>query len=196
VSFPTPRPKQRFRFRVRIPGSSQAGAPAAPITAFFRSAGPLRLTIAKGERRVGGSPVPFTWPMGVNTADITLRAGSTNDMGLFNWAVEAAQAAAGKASKASDFQRDIAIDELGRGFNTAAVPLPFLGGVQVAASRVVNTWLLTGAWPVDYAASEDYDGESDEYLIQSLVLTYDGIRCVHPQVRGEARSTDFLVSRV
>lgn len=174
---PLPSPKQRARFRVRIPSSQRAGSSGDPIAALFQTAGPLSIRILKGVRRHGGSPVPFTWPQGVDHADITLTAGSTNDLSLFNWAAEAAAAAAGIGTKDTDYQRDPTIEELGRG-----------------ADEVVNRWRLLSAWPTDYTGG-NYDNNSNRYLIQSLTLTYYGLVLVHPDLRADAADTRFLVSR-
>jgi phage tail-like protein len=177
VANPLPLPKQRARFRVIIPGSSRAGATGDPIVTLFATAGPLAIRIRKGSRRHGGSPIPFTWPAGVEHADITLTAGSVNDLGLFNWAVEAAMAAAGIGTADTDHQRDVTIEELDR------------------AQTAVNRWRLLGAWPTDYVGA-NYDNNSNRYLIQSLTLTYHTLRIVHPDLRDDATDTRFLVTRV
>lgn len=171
-------PKSRARFRVIIPGSQRAGAPRETIVTHFQQAGPLSIKIRKRERRHGGSPVSYTWPAGVDHADITLTAGSVNDLRLFNWAAEAAAAAAGIGPAAEDHVRDITIEELDRVVDTT-----------------VNRWRLMNCWPTEYVGAQ-YDNNSNQYLIQRLVLTYDALRIVHPDLLGDAADTRFLVNRV
>ena len=171
-------PKSRARFRVRIPSSGRAGSVPDTIVTHFSEAGPLSIRILKGSRRVGGSPVPFTWPAGVEHADITLSAGSVNDLKLFNWAAEAAAAAAGIGPSAEDFYRDVTIEELDR-----------------FADTVVNRWRLLNAWPTEYVGG-NYNNNSNQYLIQRLTLTYDALRIVHPDLVEDAADMRFLVNRV
>ncbi len=171
-------PKSRARFRVIIPGSGRKGARRETIVTHFQTAGPLSIQILKGSRRHGGSPVPFTWPAGVEHADITLSAGSVNDLKLFNWAAEAAAASAGIGPAAEDIYRDVTVEELDR-----------------FAETVVFRWRLMNAWPTEYVGA-NYDNNSNRYLIQRLTLTYDALRIVHPDLVDDAADTRFLLSRV
>ena len=195
MASPLPAPKSKARFRVIIPQSGRAGAKREPIVTHFSQAGPLSIRITKGSRKVGGSPIPFTWPAGVEMGLITLQAGSVNDLKLFNWAAEAAAAAAGLGSAHEDYHRDVTIEELDRSTNIFVIPFAGIGIPVPAGHRVVNRWRLMNAWPTEYVGAQ-FDNNSNKYLIQSLTLTYDALRIVHPEMVADAADTRFLVNRV
>ena len=145
-------PLQAARFIVRV-----NVAPGVAMTARFKSISELSVEVAKSEIYQGGSMIPFKQPARMTFADVTLERGATADADLFNW------------------------------FAATSAPTPDIGGVGEAFKRSVDivaqnrahftvaSWRLVGAWPTSYKPGE-WDNESDDFLMESVTLTYDFFR--------------------
>jgi phage tail-like protein len=145
-------PLQAARFIVRV-----EAAPGVSMLARFKSISELSVEVAKSEIWQGGSMIPFTQPARLTFADITLERGATNDAELFNWLA------------------------------ATTAPTPDIGGVGEAFKRTIDivaqdrshvtvaAWRLLNAWPVGYKPGE-WDNESDDFLMESVTLTYDFFR--------------------
>lgn len=146
-------PLQAARFIVRI-----EAAPGVAMTAKFKSCSELSAEIAKSELWQGGSMIPVKEPARITYPDITLEKGATNSAELFNW------------------------------FAITAGPIPGTTGVN-AHKRMVDIiaqdrafqplvkWRVVNAFPVGYKAGE-WDGASDDFLMESITLTLDFFRPV------------------
>ena len=142
-------PHQAARFVVRV-----EKAPGVAMTARFSSCSELAAEVAKSELWAGGSMIPYKEAARVTFADITLERGATSESELFNW------------------------------FALTVAPTPAIGGVGRAharmvdiaqldrANRVAHRWRLVNAFVVGYKAGE-WDGDSDEFLMESVTLTFD-----------------------
>jgi phage tail-like protein len=137
-------PKQQMRFTVSIPGLSLAK---------FRSCSEVSAEIAKSEIWHGGSPIPFKAPARVTMSDVTLERGAISDGSMFAWYADTVLGLTTGAT-AEAFKRPVNILERDRN------------------GRVLNVWNLVGAWPTKYMPGE-YNNESDDFLIESITLTYD-----------------------
>ena len=150
--------KQRARFRILVPlqPSTEPGDAGRIVAdALFTRARGLRGRITIGERNHGGAALPFKWPTGVKFDNVTLRAGATQSPDLARWFVESAEAAAG-LNDPTAFKGDVTIRELDR------------------ADQCINQWVLANAWCVQWSPG-DYDGASDRFLIERVVIAHDGI---------------------
>ena len=137
-------PKQQMRFTVSVPGIPKAK---------FRDMSELSAEVAKSEIFHGGSPIPFKAPARVTMADVTLSRGAIADGSLFAWYADTVTGLA-TGSLPEAYKRIVNIFERDRN------------------GRVLNVWNLINAWPTKYSPGE-YNNESDDFLIESVVLTFD-----------------------
>ena len=150
--------KQRARFRVSMSLSEdaeRASAGRVVVDARFTKVRGLRGRVTVGERRYGGAALPFKWPTGVEFGNVTLEAGASQSPDLARKFVESAEAAAG-ITDLLGFKGDVAIRELDR------------------TDQCINEWILSRAWVVEWSPGE-YDGNSDRFLIERVVLAHDAI---------------------
>lgn len=150
--------KQRARFRLSIPLSldgERQSAGRSVVDALFTKARGMRGRITVGQRRHGGAALPFKWPTGVTFDNLTLQAGATESLDLRRWFVESAEAAAG-ITDLSDFKTTMALREFNR------------------ERECINEWVFAGAFCVEWSPGE-YDGASDRFLIEQVVIAHDGI---------------------
>ena len=174
--------KQRARFRVSLVLNATAermtGGRVVADSLFTRVRG-LRGRVTMGTRRHGGAALPFKWPTGVEFGNVTLLAGATQSPDLVSFFVESAEAAAG-ITDLSDFKTLVAIRELNR------------------AQECINEWVLNNAWCVEWGPG-DYDGASNRFLIERIVLAHDGITPGQPSRRvsvGVSGETQIRRARV
>lgn len=146
-------PLQAARFIVRM-----EQAPGVAMIAKFKSCSELSAEIAKSELWQGGSMIPVKEPARITFADITLEKGATNSAELFNWfAITAAPLPQARAINAHKRMVDIVAQD--RAFNT------------------IVRWRIVNAFPVGYKAGE-WDNASDDFLMESITLTFDLFRAV------------------
>ncbi len=142
-------PFQAARFVVRVEGS-----PGVAGTAKFKTCVGLEAAVAVSEIWHGGSMIAQKEPARVTFPPVTLERGALNDAQLFNW------------------------------FAITVAPTPAIGGAGQAYKRMVdiveqdrsgltvNRWRLVNAWVSNYKPG-DFDNESDEFLIETIELTYE-----------------------
>jgi len=171
-------PKQRARFAVAIPSDG-----GRRLEARFRSVSGLAGRIIVGTVRHAGSVIPYKYPQGVEFPEAVLECGATTDRGLFNWFADVVSIAAGIGGKTRGHRRDVIVMEHSREFGRGSRVPTIVGG-----------YILAGAFPVDFSPGE-YDNESDEFLIESVTLTYDYLRPTRQLNPSSVRDISHLTSR-
>lgn len=142
--------KQRFRFVVQVGALDSLGL----MRARFRSCSELSAESAKSEIFHGGSIIPYKAPGRITMSDVTLEAGATAEGRMFGWFAQATFARGVAAVDGFQYKRPVTIVE------------------QDRAGGTLNRWHLANAFPVRFSAGE-WDNESDDFTITSVVLTYD-----------------------
>jgi phage tail-like protein len=145
----------KFKFLVEIDGITYAG---------FSKCSELSVEAAKIEHHEGASLIPDKSPGRLTFADITLERGATDDLELYDWFEEVADASAGIGGAGRIeplFKRTLDIVQLDRN------------------DAVLQRWTLTNAWPTKFVAGE-WDNGSDEKVITMVTLAYDFFK---PQIR-------------
>jgi len=136
---------EKFDFVVEIDGIRRAG---------FKTCSELSMEIGKVELREGGRSIPHKKPGLVSFTDVTLERGATNDLDLYEWARETADASSGRGEVAEKYKRNLDVVVLDRD----------------GSER--RRYTLNKAWPVKYVAGE-WDAEGEEAVVESITLTFD-----------------------
>ncbi len=143
---------KKFKFLIEIAGVTYAG---------FQTCGEISVEVAKIEHHEGGSLIPNKSPGKVTVADVELTRGATDDLDLWNWMRQAVELGAIVSEEA--LKRSISILQ------------------QDRAGNEINRWDLVNAWPTKFVASQGWDNDADENLMESVTLTYD-----YPEIGGDA----------
>jgi phage tail-like protein len=140
---------KKFKFIVEIDSVRYAG---------FQKCSDLSVEIAMVEYFEGGTLIPNKSPGRLKFPDVTLERGATQDIDLFNWFQQVADAAAnaGKGSGLNEpaFKRNLDVVQ------------------QDRDGSELRRWRLNGAWPTKFMAGT-WDNGSDENVIESVSLAYD-----------------------
>ena len=136
---------KKFKFIVEIDSFTSSG---------FQKCSELSAEIAKVEYSEGGSLIPDKSPGRLTFTDVTLERGATQDLDMFTWFKQVANAAANSGLVDPSYKRNADIKQQDRDNST------------------LRRWRLTNAWPVKFMAG-DWDNEADENVINSITLTYD-----------------------
>ncbi|RJS14145.1 phage tail protein [Corallococcus sp. H22C18031201] len=136
---------KRFKFLVEIDSVSSAG---------FQKCSELSVEVANVQYFEGGSLIPNKSPGRLTVSDVTLERGATQDHELFDWFQDVVHTASGLGLPDILYKRNLDIVQQDRDGTT------------------LRRWSLSRAWPVKFVAGE-WDNESDEVVIESVVLTYD-----------------------
>lgn len=138
----------KFKFILEISGFRYAG---------FSKCSELSAELATIEHHEGGVLIPNKSPGRLTYAPITLERGATDDLDMFGWFQECANAAAGVGGIGlvdDQYKRNAEIIQLNRD------------------DSVRRRWSIRRAWPKKFVAG-DWDNGSDEKVIEQLVLEYD-----------------------
>ncbi len=138
----------KFKFRIEIDGITYAG---------FQKCSELSVEVAKIEHWEGGSLTPDKSPGRITFSDITLEQGATNDLELWQWFEQVADASAGLGGRGQSgtlYKRNLEIIQLDR------------------ADEILQRYRVVQAWPTKAVLGE-WDNTSDEKVIHSVTLTYD-----------------------
>lgn len=142
---------KKFKFVVEIDGVAAAA---------FQKAGPLSPEVAVVEQHEGGSIIPVAKDPGRMTfPNMTLERGMTQDLDLYRWFVEVANAAANGGLIDDTFKRNLDVVQQDR------------DGSELRRYRVFN------AWPRMWGGGE-WDNTADENLIEKVELVYDRFEIV------------------
>lgn len=132
----------------------------------FQKCSELSYEIAKIEYWEGGSIIPWKVPGRVTMSDLTLERGACTSQEFYKWALESANASAGKAPTR------------GNGLNTPG----YIDNLRIKqldrdGQSVLRAWDVFNAWVQKFVAG-DWDNTADEVVIEQLVLTYDWFELV------------------
>jgi len=136
---------KKFKFIVDVDGFDRAG---------FQTASELSAEAAKVEYYEGGAIIPNKSPGRVTFSDVTLGRGATEDLDLYNWFKEVADAATGTGLVDEEYKRDADVVQ------------------QDRDGSELRRWQLNKAWPTNFVAG-DWDNNADEVTINSVTVTYD-----------------------
>lgn len=142
---------KKFKFVVEIDGIQSTVATGGTG---FQKCSELSVEVAKVEYSEGGALIPDKSPGRLTYSDVTLERGATQSFEMYTWFKFVADGASNIGRKDDEYKRTMDIVQLDRDGNT------------------LRRWRLYNAWPVKFVAG-DWDNESDENLIEQVVLTYD-----------------------
>jgi phage tail-like protein len=136
---------KRFKFLVEVDNLGHSG---------FQKCSELSVEVANVQYFEGGSLIPNKSPGRLTFSDVTLERGATQDHELFDWFQDVVHTTSGLGLPDALYKRNLDIVQQDRDGTT------------------LRRWSLSRAWPVKFVAGE-WDNESDENVIESVVLTYD-----------------------
>lgn len=132
----------KFSFKVEVDGFVDAG---------FQKCSEIKASMEVVEYREGGSVLPDKDPGLVNTENITLERGATDNLELYEWFKNVATGVGGENGVD---KRNLAIIQTDRNGNE------------------LKRWNIYNAFPIEFSAG-DFDATSNEKRIEKLVLAYD-----------------------
>lgn len=168
-------PLDKFRWAVTIDGFTRLG---------FSSCETPSYSINTQNYPEGGSHL---WPRkivdSIEYKPVALQRGVTSDFNFHEWAIQfmeltkgerdrtfrlGSETASGPQYPPSDYRKTIRIDHLDR------------------AGRIVKTYILYNAFPIEYKPASDFSADGDDLLsMERLVLTYESF-----EVQGNPNSKD------
>lgn len=168
-------PLDKFRWAVTVEGFTRLG---------FSSCETPSLSVNTQNYPEGGSHL---WPRkiidSVEYKPVALQRGVTSDFNFHEWAIQfmelykgqrdntyktGGQAQQGPQYPPGEYRRTVRIDHLDR------------------AGRIVKTYILHKAFPIEYKPASDFSADGDDLLsMERLVLAYESF-----EVQGNPNSTD------
>lgn len=136
---------KKFRFVVEIDDLSYAG---------FQSCTELSSEFAEIAHYEGGRLTADKSPGRITFDDVTLARGVTENDELYRWHLQVGDAADDVGAVDNQFKKNVEIVQL-----------------DMAGSQI-RRWRLVNAWPKRFTAG-DWDNDSDENVIEQLVLSFD-----------------------
>lgn len=136
---------KRFKFLVEIDSFNRTG---------FNKCSELSAELAEVAYFEGGAIIPNKSPGRLTFADVTLQRGASQDLEMFQWFKETANAASGRGLNDNVYKRDVDIVQLDRNDDE------------------LLRWALSKAWPKKFVAG-DWDNDADEVNIRQLTLAHD-----------------------
>ena len=140
----------RYLFRIEIDNITAAG---------FNKCSELSAEVAQIDYFEGGSAKPIKLPGRLTISDLTLSRGAGLDRELYDWFLETIDLVKGGGLVAPDFKRSMDLVQRD------------LDGSEV------RRWEMSGCWPKKFTAGE-WDNDSDEVVIEELVLAIDDFSLV------------------
>lgn len=168
-------PLDKFRWAVTIDGFTRMG---------FSSCETPSISVNTQSYAEGGSHL---WPRkiidSVEYKPVAFQRGVTSDFNFHEWAIQFMELYKGQRDRSyknggqptegtqyppGDYRKTVRIDHLDR------------------AGRIVKTYILYGAFPIEYKPASDFSADGDDLLsMERLVLTYESF-----EVQGNPNSTD------
>lgn len=168
-------PLDKFRWAVTIDGFTRLG---------FSSCETPSLQVNTQSYAEGGNHL---WPKkivdSVEYKPVALQRGVTSDFNFHEWVIQFMELYKGQRDSSyktgssgnsgqnyppSDYRKTVRIDHLDR------------------AGRIVKTYILHNAFPIEYKPASDFSADGDDLLsMERLVLTYESF-----EVQGNPNSTD------
>lgn len=156
-------PLDKFRWAVEIDGFTRMG---------FASCETPSVSINTQAYPEGGAHLfPKRIVDSVEYKPVTFQRGVTSDINFHKWAIQYAEFLRGfrlvnngtQKQEAVDYRRDVRIHHLDR------------------AGRIVKTYVLYNAFPVEYKPASDFSADSDDTLsMEKLVLIYESFDVLTP----------------
>lgn len=162
-------PLDKFRFTVTIDGFTKMG---------FSSCETPTMVVNTQKYVEGGRHL---WPINIVDSTefkpIALQRGVTSNLDFHKWAIQFMELYRGridinnkidldkdpntKNTRAGEYRRDVRIDHLDR------------------AGRIVKTYILYKAFPIEYKPASDFSADADDLLsMERLVLSYESFEVV------------------
>jgi phage tail-like protein len=168
-------PLDKFRFAVLIEGFTKSG---------FASCEAPSITINTKSYPEGGAHLyPRKIVDSVEYSTVTLTRGVTQDQSFHNWAIQFMEIVRGfkEEEKVKRSLLPIA-DALGKEIRRND-PQEYRREVRIEhldrQGRVVKTYVLYNAFPIEYKPASDFAADGDDVLsIEKLVLTYESFEVV------------------
>jgi phage tail-like protein len=135
---------KKFKFVVEIQGVASAA---------FRSCGEISAEVGVVEQREGGALIPDATPGLVTVPEVELKRGVSDDLDLYLWFQQIV--GVGALLEDPEYKRPVSIVQQNR-----------LG-------LEIKRWVLWQAWPKKFVASEGWDNEANENVIESVTFRYD-----------------------
>jgi phage tail-like protein len=136
---------KKFLFVLEVDGFTSAS---------FQKASEISAEAAKIEHWEGGSIIPNKSPGRLTFADLTLERGATQDLDLYKWFLDVANAASGLGLVEPFFKREADLVQKDRDGAT------------------LRRWTLHSCWPTKFVAGA-WDNTADDNVIESVTLAYD-----------------------
>lgn len=186
----------KFRWSVNIEGFQRLG---------FASCGVPSITYNTNAYPEGGAHLhPRKIIDSVEYSPVTLMRGVTYDQSFYNWAKQAMELHKGATDRpTAQTQVEIPVeiggfDGFGTGANTTNIPkntpIEYRKDVEInhldRSGRIVKTYLLINAIPVEFTPASEFVSDSDDVLsMEKLVLEYEGFEVISN--RTDTNPTDI-----
>lgn len=136
---------KKYKFVIEIDGFKYAG---------FQKCSKLEAEITKAEHSEGGAIAPTKTASRMKFSDITLTRGATDDLDMFNWFKQAADASADSGGNPAKYKRNFDIVQQDRDGTTK------------------RRWRCKGSWCCKFSPGE-WDNDSDDNQIEEATLSID-----------------------
>jgi len=143
-------PYKNFKFRVRFSTSPE------PVAGLSKMSAIKKTTEAIEWREAGGPSLVRKMPGKTKHEPVTLEAGLTHDKAFIEWAEKINSPLGDAAMSLKDYRREVIVEVL----NMQGYP--------------VMTFTLHRAWPSEFQALPEMDGNGNAVAIQTLKLEYEG----------------------
>jgi phage tail-like protein len=136
---------KRFRFTVQVDGF---------VSAAFSKVSGLKGKVNVTEHYEGGAILPNKSPARGSFENLTMDRGATANLDMYLWFKSCLNAPADAGVVDEALKRHLDVVQRNR------------------AGTIIKKWSVFGAFPTEFTAGE-WDNNSDEVVIESLVLAYD-----------------------
>lgn len=136
---------QKWRFRAEFDGLGEV---------FFGKIGPLEFSSEVVKYNDGGAMIPHKELGMMEFPALTCERGVTEDDALYQWALDASNAASDRGVNPADYKRNGSVFQLDR------------------AGNIVKSYRIYAAMPTKFTAG-DWDNSANEVNIEILELEYD-----------------------
>jgi len=143
-------PYKNFKFRVRFSTSPE------PVAGLSKMSAIKKTTETIEWREAGGPSLVRKMPGKTKSEPVTLEAGLTHDRAFIEWAEKVNSPLGDAAMSLKDYRREVIVEVL----NLLGIP--------------VMTFTLHRAWPSEFQALPEMDGNANAVAIQTLKLEYEG----------------------
>jgi phage tail-like protein len=143
-------PYKNFKFLVRFSTSPD------PVAGLSKMSAIKKTTETVEWREAGGPSVIRKMPGRTKFEPVTLEAGLTHDKAFLDWAEKVNSPLGDGAMSLKDYRREVSVEVLNM------------------QGKKVMTFTLHRAWPSEFQALPEMDGNANAVAIQTLKLEYEG----------------------